>query len=295
MIHGTISNEPTADEPYELCADVTLDDSLRAFGWHRCDDGTWRRATSSGCAQLRDMRAMAAWRRFDISGDAMTRPTSGRYLHKNSRLAGPIKYAATARGDVRCRSDLPQAVANMDDHMFPSGLVPVESRTVQWVRAITQWVDGETPGPGQTIDLDQLVDYLTQCGRSASRDGDRVLIHFHLPGAFGQIRFEHDPRVGPRLAAELLTLTGRRGPFYRAAVRLASEANWRLPLVRFALGATQPSVLSCEVCFGNALIPSAWLLVALETIETAMFLTLRELQALRDPTLARLLVAVSTA
>ena len=295
MIHGTTSNESMAGEQYERCDDHALDDNLREFDWHKCDDATWRRPTSSGCAELRVVRETAAWRRFDISGGAITLPTPGRYLHVNGLLAGPIKYAVSARGDVRCRGDLPQAVENSDDHASLPGLITAESHNVQWARAITQLSDGETPSPGRSIDLDRLVEHLTQSGRSASRDGDRVLIHFHLPGAFGQIRFEHDPRVGPRLAADLLTLPGRRSHFQRAALRLASEANWRLPLVRFALGATQPSVLSCEVCFGNALIPSVWLTVALETVEAAMSLTLRELQALRDPALAQFLLAVSTA
>jgi hypothetical protein len=238
---------------------------------------------------------MAAWHRFELTGGAITLPTPGRYLHENNLLAGPIKYVIAPQGDVRCRGDIPVGVENTDDIASWSGLITPESRSVQWVRALTQLAEGQVPGPGHSLDLDRLVEHLTQSGRSASRDGDRVLIHFYLPGAFGQIRYEHDPRVGPRLAADLLTLSGRRSPFHRAAVRLVSEANWRLPLVRFALGATQPSVLSCEVCFGSALIPSAWLMVALETIEAAMSLTLRELQALRDPTLARLLVAVSTA
>jgi hypothetical protein len=295
MIYGTTSNAPATGGQDELHDDRSFDCIMRDFGWDKCSDSTWRRPTSQGDAHLCVARVMAAWRRFDIAGGAVTLPSRARCLHHNSVLRWPVKYAVAAQGEVRCRGDLPQAAEHSDDLASLSGSFTAESRYVQWVRAITGLVEGRVPSAGPALDLDRMVEHLAQSGRAVSRDGDRVLVHFHLPGAFSQIRYEHDPCVGPRLAADLLTLAGHRRHFHRAAMWLASEANWRLPLVRFALCATQPPVLSCEVCFGTALIPSDWLMAGLEAMEAALSLTLRELQALRDPTLARLLVAVSTA
>ena len=228
------------------------------------------------------------------SGGYITTPSAGRYLHHNGLLPAPLKFVRNRQGDVQCRVDVPQPASDTDDGR-PSNLSEGwEPLNFQVVRAITQLVDGCESFAGNVFDPEQVVDHLTQSGRSASRDGDRVLIHFCLPGAFGQIRYEHDPRVGPRLAADLLTLSGRRSLPPR---RGAAGGRGQLAFAAGAFRADRDAPLGIVLrsLFWNALIPSAWLMVALETIEAAMSLTLRELQALRDPTLARLLVAVSTA
>jgi hypothetical protein len=270
----------------------SLDESLREFGWRPAGDLSWTRSTATGRAQLRADHDSPTWRRFELTGHCIGLTTAGCYLRDNGCVPGPIKYVARPREGVRCRCDLPVVSESFRNSQAPESAEPL---TVQWARAITELVEGRPVSSAPAFDIDWALEELAQTGRSASRDGDRVLIHYQRPGLFGQICCERDPRIGLRLSAELVPLTGRRGPFHRAAVRLAAEANWRLPLVRFVVSGTSPLVLSCEVCFGNALIPSAWLTVALEAVEAAMSLTLRELQALRDPTLARLLIAVATA
>jgi hypothetical protein len=298
MNSDTPINPPAAgvsDEPPEMSDDHALADVLRWFGWRLCGEAAWSRPTPMGSAQLQRLHEGTTWHRYEISGGSITAPSVGRYLHVNGLLPGPFKFVAQPRDGVRCRCDWPALEPDLSSDLPPAPGITAEPWSVQWVRAVTRFVEGRELGAPHALDLAELVERLTHSGRSATRDGDRVLVHFQRPGAFAQIRCELDPRVGPRLAADLLTLAGRRSSSHRAAVRLAAEANRRLPWVRFALGESEPPVLSCEVCFGDALIPSAWLAVALEALEAAMSLTLREMQALRDPTLARLLVAVPTA
>jgi hypothetical protein len=268
---------------------------LPCLGWQEQGPSQWRRHTALGAAGLSCLHASSTWLRFTISGGYVTAPSAGRYLHHNGMLPAPVKFVRDRQGGVQCRVDVPQPALDTDDGR-PSNLSEGwEPLNFQLVRAVTQLVDGCESSAGSAFDPEQVVDQLTQLGRSASRDGQRALVHVGLPGAFGQIRCEQDARIGPRLAADLLTLEVGSTRLHRAAIRLAAEANRRLPLVRFALTTTHPTVLYCEVCLGRVTIPGAWLTVALETMETAMTLTLRELQALRDPTLAQLLLAVSTA
>ena len=78
--------------------------------------------------------------------------------------------------------------------------------------------------------------------------------------------------------------------------RLARAANARLPLVRLAIDEpNQPTVLRAEVHLGSVPILGAWLTVAVEVISTAVALVARELEALRDPELAQLVLAAPAA
>ena len=83
---------------------------------------------------------------------------------------------------------------------------------------------------------------------------------------------------------------------YRAMERVAVVANQRLPLVRFAINENSaPQYLRAEVHLGCASISSGWLAIALEVVEQAILLTARELQALRDRELAKMVLAGGTA
>jgi len=77
--------------------------------------------------------------------------------------------------------------------------------------------------------------------------------------------------------------------------RFIAEAHERLPIARFVVGESCPTRLSCEVSLGDVSIPGTWFSVALEAMEFAVTHTHRELQALRDPTLAHRYLAVTTA
>jgi hypothetical protein len=75
---------------------------------------------------------------------------------------------------------------------------------------------------------------------------------------------------------------------------LANEANARLPLARFAIHSRDGrATLGAEVGFGGTLVGGTWLVAALCVLETAVSLTARELESLRDTELATLLLAAS--
>jgi hypothetical protein len=75
---------------------------------------------------------------------------------------------------------------------------------------------------------------------------------------------------------------------------LAHEANARLPLVRMAVVASPKCMtLRAEVSFGSALITGSLLLHSLHVFETAVGLTAREFEALRDVELARLVLSAA--
>ena len=214
---------------------------LSCLGWHEQEPAHWRRHTAMGTVRMCRLHASRTWQRFSISGGYVTTPSAGRYLHHNGLLPAPLKFVRDRQGTVQCRVDVPQPALDIDDDGRPTHVSESwEPLNFQLVRAITQLVDGCESHAGKAFDPEQVVDQLTQLGRSASRDGERVLVHVGLPGAFGQIRCEQDARIGPRLAADLLTLEVGGSRLHQAAIRLAAEANRRLPLVRFALTATHP-------------------------------------------------------
>ena len=175
-------------------------------------------------------------------------------------------------------------------------LQPAQSAwTWQWLRHATGLVDGfaweETPA----FDSRAVVEWLEQHGRTASCDGQRVLVHMSLSGSFAQIRCQRHGRLGVQLIIELGVLEKLPPRVQRAMLRFAAEAHDRIPIARFVVGNSCPSQLSCEISLGDVVIPGTWFSVALEVMEAAVTHTHRELQALWDPTLARHYLAVTTA
>ena len=119
-------------------------------------------------------------------------------------------------------------------------------------------------------------------------------MNVQVPGAFRQVRIEQQQPAGVKVAADMVSLEGWSNESKRAVTRLAQDTNKRLPLVRFALREEpQPAVLRVEVNLGDGPIPGAWLLIALEVIESAVVLVACEAEALRDPELAKLVLAVN--
>ena len=129
-------------------------------------------------------------------------------------------------------------------------------------------------------------------------DGQRLLVHLTLPGLYQEIRVERCGSGHLLVAASLAGLAGLSAESRRAIDALAAEANARLPLVRYAVAAeSQEQTLRAEVCLSSdcALVPGGWLATAVEVVEAAVTLSAREMQALRDPELANLVLAANAA
>jgi hypothetical protein len=141
-----------------------------------------------------------------------------------------------------------------------------------------------------------LADELKQAGWSASLDAGQLHVHVQLPGIYRQLTLERDAQAGVKLTSNLVNLAGLDNDVVRALTYFANAANARLPLVRMAFsGASLDRALRAEVAFGATLIPGEFLLMSLHAFETAIAHTAREMEALRDPQLARSLLAARAA
>ena len=278
--------ESMRDEP-------NIGPALCQFGWQALQPGVWQRSTPRGPVRLERVAQHALWDYYAISSSVLPTVTRGRHLRDNVELAGPAKFVAIGR-NVICRCDVPSSLpAGKRTSVSSFDAAPVDA--AYWVRSINERVTDVPVAPVEDVDLECVRRLIDETGRTVSRDAARLLIHVQQPGAFCQIRFERDARRCWCFVADLLEVGNTRSRICRAATRLASEANRRLPGVRFVFAGRPQSTLRCEVCFGRTMVPSDWLAAALEAVDTAIALTLRELQALRDPALARLFTAVSTA
>jgi hypothetical protein len=159
----------------------------------------------------------------------------------------------------------------------------------------------ETPsyvGEQCGLPLPAFAEQLQRAGWAATVDGHGLLVHLSLPGLYREICLEQSGNGHLLVAATLVELTTPPNESRRAIVALAAEANARLPLVRYAIAAEeQGESLRAEVCLSLecALVPGGWLLTAVEVVEAAVSLSAREMQALRDPELARLVLAANAA
>jgi hypothetical protein len=139
-----------------------------------------------------------------------------------------------------------------------------------------------------------IVGELKQAGWSASVDDGQAVVHLQMPGVYRQLRLEHDQPAGVKLAADLIDLSDLEDECLRAILLLAQEANARLPLVRMAVAESPKCItLRAEVSFGIAQISGSLLLHALHVFESAVALTARELEALRDAELVRLVLSAA--
>jgi hypothetical protein len=139
-----------------------------------------------------------------------------------------------------------------------------------------------------------MLEEIKRLGWVGSVDEGQLNVHINTPGVFRKVRVESGTG-GIRIVADLADLTGYSKPCLQAALRLAHEANARLPLVRMSTDDEHaPHVVRAEVSWGAASIPGAWLSTALEVVEGAIALSAREMAALRDPELAQLVLAAPT-
>lgn len=283
-------------------ADMQLPDARKLspewfteFGWVPHTDGGWQRTTPWGKAQVRQATESASWTQYVLEGGALRPPTPGTYLRRQQDLVGPFKYVRSAAGSIVCRGDVPQSVEHVDDRFHDPREISQSVWTWQWLRHVTDLLEGYADDKTSALDPLALTKWLEQHGRTATCDGGQVLVHMSLAGCFAQIRCQRVARCGILLSTDLLSLENMSPRVQRAMLRFIAEANDRLPLARFVMSDTVPSHLACEVSLGSVRIPGTWFLLALEAMEAAVTHTVRELLALRDPTLARRYLAVTTA
>jgi hypothetical protein len=280
-----------------LDLDQDTSQQLQSLDWIRHQEtGCWTLDTPHGPARLVELTEQANWRHFELRGGALRFPPPRRLFAENYQLAGPVKYRAIGR-QVACLADVPRATSGWDGHDVS---MAHENPWQGWSRYITRLVRGEPveavdEGLGAAIPLETALGELQSAGWSASMDGGRLLVHLQLPGAYRQVRIESTVG-GTCLAVDLLDYTGVSRLSLRAMARVAQGANARIPLVRLAVDErNQPTVLRAEVHLGRMPILGAWLSSAVDVLATAVALTARELEALRDPELAQVVLAAYAA
>jgi hypothetical protein len=284
----------------------SLKDCLEDCGWQQESFRRWTHPADGKQAILEQLEDCGDWRQYRLEGGAVPDSSRGRMFHDNHRLYGPVKFVAPPKRAPFCRVDLPKEFS--PDYRSRHAELPgpdFEALRAQdprqaWSAAVTACVTGETAGLCEPPPVDtELVERLNDFGWPASNDDGQLQVHLHLPGLFRHVRIERQAGggwPGTKIVADLLSLDGVSGLWRRAALHLAQAANRRLPLVRVALKTEAGlSVLRAEVHIGCAPVSGQWLPTALEVVETAVSLTARELQALRDRELAKLVLAADAA
>jgi hypothetical protein len=220
-------------------------------------------------------------------------------LHENARLFGTAKLVAQPGDCSICRIDVPDDLSGSigsGSRFDECSDDDANDAPIAWAHAVTALATGSilpkasAASPGAAV-----IAELKQAGWSASADGVELVVHVQLPGVYRQVVLTRDRHAGVTLAAELIELADLQDECLRAMLVLAQHANARLPLVRMAVAdPTNGLKLRAEVGFGAALIPGSFLLHALHVIEAAIGLTARELEALRDVELARLVLSATS-
>ena len=252
--------------------------------------------TKFGDALLVEFADRYTWRQFHLSGGATPQSSNDRVLQTNNRLFGPAKLIASPSNFPICRLDVPH---DLTDTMGELCVYDVDACSLNahsaWVRTVTALATGTIRKATSGAAVDSVVAAEAKlAGWSVSADDDQTIIHLQLPGIYRQLLLEHDEWTGVKLSVDLIELTGVSDECQLAMLLFAQEANARLPLVRFAI--TEPSashLLRAEVSFGTALASGSLLLHALQALEAAVGLTARELEALRNVELARLLLSAA--
>jgi hypothetical protein len=270
-------------------------DWLIEFGWVPRADGRWRRATPWGEARLQQVMDSAHWAHYLFEGGAVRIPTPGTYLRRHQDMVGPFKFVRVADGRIACRGDVPHSATSSAETTADVQEITQSTWPWQWLRRAIDLVEGLPGCEAPALDPAATVAWLEQHGRTASRDGERILVHMSLSGCFAQIICQRHARLGFQLRTELISLENLPPRVQRAMLRFVAEANDRLPLARFVVSDTCPSHLACEISLGSVLIPGTWFSLALAAMEAAVTHTYRELLALRDSTLARRYLAATTA
>lgn len=283
--------------------EATLESALTEAGWQQQDELSFRLQTERGDALLEQIALHDEWRHLQLSGSAAPKSKKADVLQNNVNLFGPAKFVARTKRQPICRFDVPENLSGWVTHGGDwNGALHTLDPFRGWAGVVTACVTdprnlrrfrGSFP---PAADNESIAEEIRNCGWAATVDEGEIRIHMQLPGVFRQVRVEQIESTPVKVAADLVELKELSSDSLKAIDRLANEANGRLPLVRFAVkeNGSNP-VLRAEVHLGCALIPGAWLAASLEVIETAIALTARELEALRDPELAKHVQAAATA
>jgi hypothetical protein len=275
---------------------ATLNSLMSCYGWVQSSGGSWTKPTENGPAELTPVTFAGVYPELELRGGASTRTTLSRHLRANAGLAGPAKFVIP-RGSRRpaCRCTLPAFAA--DFVTDPDRVLDDPRQFLDWVSAVSELVAPTSTLESSELDFQALAEHLKSGGWNAESGPQRTMVHVERRGLYSQIILERHPNGGWRIGADLIGLSNVSPSSRRAAVRIASVANRRLPMTRFsAEGSADAIQLRCEVHFGHGLVSKEWLLAATEAVEAGVVLTVRELQAaVRDTELADLVVAAPAA
>lgn len=279
-------------------SEARLAAALEQCGWQPAEPGRWHLRTGASQAILLFAAHRDPWRQFFLSGGAIPPTSPDRMLSDNAHLPGPAKFVLRDDRTPAVRLDISDAAATASssaaytlDHL--SSEFAAENR---WAQAITACVNGQ-PQPAAVITQPHaIIAEIKHAGRTASLEEESIHVHLQLPGIYRKVTLEVGGDGEVNLTTVLVELTEYNDVARTAVMLMVRAANQRLPLVRFVhRESEQPPSIRAEVCFGRALIPGGWLRVSLQAIEHAIALTARELEALRDPALAELVLAAAAA
>jgi hypothetical protein len=274
-----------------LGRESALEAALARRGWQP-DGMGWRLPLRGGAARLEEIGRCDWWRQFQLSGGAIARIAAKRVLADNARLFGPGKWVVRPGRRPICRIDVPDELRGSARENFDSDAPdPLDA----WAGAATSAAIGQAEsGADADARIEARVEEITEAGWSASVDNGQLHVNLETRGGYRQLALERDPVAGVKLATDLVEMQGLDDACLEAMALLANEANARLPLVRFAIHSRAGrAALGAEVGFGRTLVGGTWLVAALCVLETAVSLTARELESLRDTELATLLLAAS--
>jgi hypothetical protein len=274
----------------------TLEAALSACGWEQSEPTCHRLHTRSGPAFLLELPQRDRWRQFYLSGGKTPVSSNSRLLHDNHRLVGPAKLVDGPGDCSICRLDVPDDLTGtIGTTLARSDDTNMLDPHLAWAQAVSSVATYRSRRPTtRRVSNAQLAAQLQQAGWSVSADDDRLSVHFQLPGVYRQLTIEQNDRAGVTLAVELIDLTDVADDCLRAMLLLANAANARLPLVRMAVAESSTRItLRAEVNFGARFIGGSFLLQSLHAIENAVGRTARELEALRDVELARLVLSAA--
>jgi hypothetical protein len=277
----------------------TLAHGLGRNGWQQVGAAPSRFVLTDSDAVVEMCARHGEWEMFLLQGSAIATTTNERLLSDNRHLNGPLKWVHAGKGAPLCRIDVPR-------HWPTAGKGGAEefgsswhlSPRQAWAAAVTDFVRQQSAEAADALPLGALAEQLQRAGWAATVDEGQLRVHLAMPELYCEIRLEHCGPAQVRIAADLTALDDLSAVSRRAVLALAASANARLPLVRYAVAAdATPALLTAEVCLSVpcALVPGGWLLTAVEVVETAVLLTAREMQALRDPELAKLVLAAAAA
>ena len=274
----------------------TFDHALQAQGWRfRVDGSTWRRGTDTGSSQLREVGVRGQWRHFELSGRRDTRCWAGEHSVHQPRIAGAGEVCGAGATGTTCRVDVPESVEWVSHaDCCRSDFRAVDQPFATWVSAIEAVVGGAGATP-PTDDIDdslaeRTAALLRDAGYAVSVDGQRLQVHVSYGGVYRQMWTE-----AGRVSVEIVNLDGYCADSRRSALSLIQEANQRLPLVRFGAPHDAPETVIAEIVWGAIANSTVWLPLSIACVDSAVALTARELEAVHDPQLGKLVVALATA